>query len=88
MISDAVFDSLQKELANLEKQFPELASAGLADPARRHEPLKEFKKVRHESPMISLDDAFSEEDARDWFFAPRKFPEEKNKAGILLRAQD
>ena len=29
-------------------------------------PLKEFKKVRHETPMLSFNDAFSEDDMRDW----------------------
>lgn len=79
IVSDAVFDSLQKELANLEKRFPGLA---LPDsPTRRvgGEPLKEFKKVRHESPMISLDDAFSEDDMHDWFSRLENFLKKKIK---------
>lgn len=78
-VSDAVFDSLQRELTGLEKRFPELA---LPDsPTRRvgGEPLKEFKKVRHESPMISLDDAFSESDMRDWFLRLENFLKKKIK---------
>ncbi|MEK7651438.1 MAG: NAD-dependent DNA ligase LigA [Patescibacteria group bacterium] len=79
MVSDAVFDSLQKELANLEKQFPELAAPDSPTQRVGGEPLKEFKKVRHESPMISLDDTFSEEDARDWFLRLENFLKKKIK---------
>src|SRR5262249_41222764 len=35
--------------------------------------LKEFKKVRHEEPMLSFNDAFSEEDMRAWFTRLQKY---------------
>lgn len=66
LISDAALDSLKKELFDLEQQFPELIT--LDSPTQRvgGEPLKEFKKVRHETPMLSFNDAFSKEDMEDW----------------------
>jgi DNA ligase (NAD+) len=66
-ISDSALDSLKKELFDLETQFPDLVTAD--SPTRRvaGKPLKEFKKVRHGERMTSFNDAFSEEDMRDWF---------------------
>ncbi len=65
-ISDAALDSLKKELFDLEQQFPDLVTPD--SPTRRvgGEPLKEFAKVRHAERMTSFNDAFSEEDMRDW----------------------
>jgi len=40
-------------------------------------PLKFFKKVRHEVPMISLNDAFSQDDMRDWYERLLKLVPEK-----------
>ena len=65
-ISDAVLDSLKKELFDLEQQFPEFIT--LDSPTQRvgGQPLKEFKKVAHQERMLSLNDAFSDEDMQDW----------------------
>ena len=66
LISDAALDSLKKELFDLETRYPEFIT--LDSPTQRvaGEPLKNFKKVRHESQMLSFNDAFSEEDMKDW----------------------
>ncbi|MBI4276545.1 NAD-dependent DNA ligase LigA [Candidatus Uhrbacteria bacterium] len=65
-ISDAALDSLKHELDALERQFPDLITPD--SPTRRvgGEPLPEFKKVRHAAPMLSLTDAFSEEEVQEW----------------------
>src|SRR5258708_1296454 len=65
-ISDAAFDALAHELADLEKQFPDLAKAD--SPVQRvgGEPLKQFTKVQHPVRMNSLNDAFSAEDVQKW----------------------
>lgn len=72
LISDEALDSLKKELFDLEEQFPDLI--GPDSPTQRvaGEPLKDFKKVIHkdasgkEARMHSLNDAFSEEDVKEW----------------------
>lgn len=66
LISDAALDSLKKELFDLEQQYPDLIT--LDSPTQRigGEPLKQFKKIRHETPMLSFNDAFSEDDMREW----------------------
>ncbi len=63
-ITDAEFDRLFAELAQLEAEHPELASP--ASPTQRvgAPPLAEFAEVVHRTPMLSLNNAFSEDDVR------------------------
>lgn len=65
-ISDSALDSLKKELFDLEQQYPDLIISDSPTQRVGGKPLKEFEKVRHETPMISFNDAFSEQDMRDW----------------------
>ncbi len=65
-ISEEALDSLKKELFDLEQQFPDLITTDSPTQRVAGEPLKEFEKVRHETPMLSFNDAFSREDMRDW----------------------
>jgi DNA ligase (NAD+) len=65
-ISDAALDSLKKELFDLEQEFPNLITPDSPTQRVGGKPLEKFEKVKHSSPMISLNDAFSEEDMRDW----------------------
>lgn len=66
VISDAEFDRLMQELQLLEQRYRELAT--LDSPTRRvgAAPLKAFAEVRHEVPMLSLDNAFDEADVLDF----------------------
>jgi DNA ligase (NAD+) len=66
LISDSVLDSLKKELFDLENQYPEFITPDSPTQRIGGEPLKQFKKVRHEKPLLSFNDAFSEQDMRDW----------------------
>jgi DNA ligase (NAD+) len=66
-ISDEALDSLKKELFDLEAAFPDLITADSPTQRVAGAPLKEFKKVRHGERMTSFNDAFSEDDMRDWF---------------------
>ncbi len=65
-VSDAALDTLKKELFDLENDFPDLVTPDSPTQRVAGKPLKEFKKVRHEEPMISFNDAFSEDDTRAW----------------------
>jgi len=67
LISDAALDSLKKELYDLETEYPEFITPDSPTQRIGGEPLKEFKKVKHELPMTSFNDAFSEVDMTDWF---------------------
>ncbi|MDJ0877627.1 MAG: NAD-dependent DNA ligase LigA [Halieaceae bacterium] len=65
-IPDASYDRLMRELQALEAAHPELVTED--SPSRRvgAEPLTEFTQVRHELPMLSLDNAFSGEEMAEF----------------------
>ncbi len=65
-ISDAALDSLKYELAQLEKKFPEFLTSDSPTQRIGGKPLDEFIKVRHKVRQWSFDDAFSEEEIRDF----------------------
>ena len=63
-ISDAEYDRMFRELTELEKAHPELASPDSPTQRVGGEPLQRFTKVEHRAPMLSLANAFSEEEIR------------------------
>lgn len=65
-ISPAALDSLKNELFKLENEYPELITPDSPTQRVAGKPLEKFKKAPHSQPMISLFDAFSEEDLRAW----------------------
>ena len=65
-ISDAVLDSLKHELYKLELKYPEFITPDSPTQRVAGSVLEGFAKVRHEIPMISLEDIFSEEELKDW----------------------
>src|SRR3990167_5121434 len=67
LVSPEIEDSLKKELFDLENQYPELTPPDSPTQRVGGKPLKQFKKIRHEMPMLSFNDAFSEEDVNAWF---------------------
>jgi DNA ligase (NAD+) len=65
-ISDAEFDKLVNELKKLEAEHPELITPDSPTQRVGGKPREGFVKARHSSPMLSLDNAYSEEELRDW----------------------
>ncbi|MGG3885269.1 NAD-dependent DNA ligase LigA [Brevibacillus panacihumi] len=65
-ISDQEYDQLVRELIALEENFPELAQPDSPTKRVGGAPLPFFEKVVHKTPMLSLGNAFSEEDLRDF----------------------
>jgi len=61
-VPDSEYDRLLRELSELEKQHPELMSPDSPTQKVGAPPLPEFSKVTHDIPMLSLDNAFSEEE--------------------------
>lgn len=62
LISDAEYDRLFQELKSLESQHPELIRPDSPTQRVGAAPLKEFAEVKHAVPMLSLENAFSNED--------------------------
>ncbi|HKC00647.1 MAG TPA: NAD-dependent DNA ligase LigA, partial [Terriglobales bacterium] len=65
-ISDADFDKLMNELKRLEAEHPELITSDSPTQRVGGKPREGFVKARHSSPMLSLDNAYSEDELRDW----------------------
>lgn len=65
-ISPAALDSLKMELFRIENEFPELITPDSPTQRVAGKPLAKFKKSVHSQPMISLFDAFTEDDMRAW----------------------
>ena len=65
-ISDADYDALVRENEALETQFPHLVRADSPSRQVGAAPAAHLSKVRHARPMLSLDNAFAEEDVRDF----------------------
>jgi DNA ligase (NAD+) len=72
-IGDAEYDRLRQRNAAIEARFPELIRSD--SPSRRvgAAPAAGFSKVTHRVPMLSLENAFAEEDVRDFFAGVRNF---------------
>lgn len=72
-ISDADYDALRRRNQALESRFPELVRDD--SPSRRvgAAPAQGFRKVRHAQPMLSLDNAFDDEDVADFYGRIQRF---------------
>jgi len=60
-LPDAEYDRLMRELRELEAQHPELITSDSPTQRVGAQPLGAFSQIRHEVPMLSLDNVFDEE---------------------------
>src|SRR5271157_283204 len=65
-ITDAQFDQLMNELKRLEAEHPELITPDSPTQRVGGKPREGFVKAPHSSPMLSLDNAYTEDGLRDW----------------------
>jgi len=65
-VPDAEYDRLVRELQDLEKAHPELVTADSPTQRVGAEPIKAFGTIHHILPMLSLDNAFSEDELNDF----------------------
>ncbi len=65
-ISDEALDSLKHELYQLEQKYPEFIAPDSPTQRVGGKPLDKFKKVKHDTPMLSMEDAFNEQELQDW----------------------
>ncbi|MGZ9116725.1 MAG: NAD-dependent DNA ligase LigA, partial [Methylocystis sp.] len=72
-VSDAEYDKLRKRNAAIEERFPELIRADSPSKRVGAAPSRGFAKVRHAVPMLSLDNAFNDEDVEDFVGRIRRF---------------
>jgi DNA ligase (NAD+) len=72
-ISDAEYDALRQRYNAIEKRFPEFVTSDSPSQKVGAAPSGRFRKVRHAVPMLSLDNAFAEEDVIDFVGRIRRF---------------
>lgn len=78
-ISDEAYDSLVREIEEIENNFPHLKTDDSPTQRVGGEPLKQFSKIKHESQQWSFDDAFTFEDLKKWEIKTQNFIK---KAGL------
>lgn len=72
-LTDAQYDALRMELRAMEDLYPELIRPDSPTQSVGAKPSGRFGKVTHAVPMLSLDNAFSDEDVQDWTARARRF---------------
>jgi len=72
-ISDADYDALRKRVNAIEARFPELVTSESPSQKVGAQPSGRFAKVQHAVPMLSLGNAFSDEDVADFVDRVRRF---------------
>jgi DNA ligase (NAD+) len=72
VISDGEYDTLMKELEELERRYPELQTPDSPTQRVGGGPTQSFPAVRHSVPMLSLDNTYSEDELRDFDRRVRK----------------
>src|ERR1017187_1974815 len=86
-VTDAAYDALRERNAAIERRFPALLRAD--SPSRRvgAAPTGKFKKVRHAVPMLSLDNAFADQDVVDFVARIRRFLKLSDDEKIAFSAE-
>jgi DNA ligase (NAD+) len=86
-ISDADYDSLRKRNNAIEARFPKLIRADSPSHRVGSHVSEKFSKVVHAVPMLSLDNAFSDEDVADFVARVRRFLGMKDDAALIFTAE-
>lgn len=75
IISDAEYDALMRELRDLEARYPELVTPDSPTQRVGAPPAEGFAEVVHRQPMLSLANAFNEEELLAWYERVRRLLE-------------
>ncbi len=72
-VSDAEYDKLRRRNSEIEERFPELVRADSPSGRVGAAPLDKFDKVKHRRPMLSLDNAFDDDDVAEFIKRIQRF---------------
>jgi DNA ligase (NAD+) len=87
VISDAEYDALRQRNEAIEARFPDLKRADSPSLRVGAAPLERFAKVTHRVPMLSLGNAFADEDVTDFVGRVRRFLNLKDDTDVELVAE-
>lgn len=83
-LTDAEYDALRQRNEAIEKQFPELVLADSPSKKVGAAPVSGFGKIKHRVPMLSLGNAFEQQDLMDFVDSIRNFMRELTDASIPI----
>ena len=83
-LTDAEYDRLFHELKQIEDRFPELTTPDSPTQRIGAEPSTQFGKVEHLAPMLSLGNAFDEDELRQWEDRNARLAAEVREAGYVV----
>lgn len=86
-LSDADYDRLEQRLSRLEARFPELVTADSPTQTVGTTPTSGFGKVKHKVAMLSLANAFADEDVTDFVARIRRFLNLADSAAVQFVAE-
>ncbi len=86
-VSDAAYDALRRRYGAIEERFPQLRTLESLTQRVGAAPSGRFAKVRHAVPMLSLDNAFAEEDVVDFVGRIRRFLRLPDDEEIVFSAE-
>lgn len=86
-LSDAEYDALRRENAALEAEYPHLIRKDSPSKSVGAKPSGKFGKIKHTVPMLSLDNAFSDEDVVDFVARVKRFLSLPEDAKLAFTAE-
>lgn len=87
IISDGEYDALRRRLNELEAAFPDLVTEDSPSQTVGSAPSEAFAKVRHAVPMLSLGNAFADEDVVEFAARIRRFLQMKPDDALAISAE-
>lgn len=84
VISDPEFDQLLKQLREIEAEHPDWVTPDSPTQRAGADPLERFSKVEHPSPILSLGNAFDQQDLMDWYERIAKLDDRVRQTGFTL----
>ena len=82
-VSDRDYDTLYRELLDLEAAHPELLTDDSPSQRVGGAPIDRFETVRHAMPLMSLDNTYSQEEVRDFVVRVQKLLPGESLDGLL-----
>ena len=87
VLSDAEYDAMWRRNLAIEQRFPQLKRADSPSSRVSGAASEKFEKVTHRVPVLSLDNAFTDEDVRDFVARVRRFLKVSDGAPVAFTAE-